>query len=298
MKIIILSRSFGLYSTQSLYKAAIARGHFVQIIDYMLCDMFIKNNKFTISFMGEELTEVDAIIPRIGVNVTDYGSLVIKHFEQLNVYTTMKSESLIRTRNKFGSLQLLAKNGIPVPDTAISWNFENLNNFIAEFGEHPAVIKLLSSTHGDGVFKSETAKSSSTLMEAFLRLNHEVLIQKFITESAGTDIRVFVVGNKVVAAMQRIAQNDEFRSNIHRGANAIPIRLTKEELKIAKESAKLMDLDIAGVDIMRSNKGPVVIEINASPGLEGIETTTKVNISKHIIQHIENKTKKYDNQWN
>ncbi|MBK7095280.1 MAG: RimK family alpha-L-glutamate ligase [Saprospiraceae bacterium] len=289
MNIVILSRSYALYSTQSLYKAAVNRGHHVRIIDYMMCDLFIKNGEFRIFHLGEELISVDAVIPRIGVNVTDYGSLVIRHFEQMNIFSTMSSESLIRTRNKFGSLQLLAKYGVPTPDTAISWNYENIEEFVNNFGSHPAVIKLLSSTHGEGVIKSDNSKMSSSLMEAFLKLNHDVLIQKFITESTGTDIRAFVVGNKLVAAMERIAQSGEFRSNIHRGALSKPIRLTKEEIRIAKESTKIMGLQIAGVDIMRSNSGPVVIEVNASPGLEGIETTTRVNVAKSIITHVENK---------
>ncbi|MEZ4907306.1 MAG: RimK family alpha-L-glutamate ligase [Saprospiraceae bacterium] len=296
MNILILSRSFSLYSTQSLYRAAISRGHYVQIVDYMLCDMFIKNNKYRVSFMGEELKNFDAIIPRIGVNVTDYGSLLIRHFEQMDIFTTLKSESLIRTRNKFGSLQLLANRGIPVPDTAISWNYENLEGFLKEFNYHPAVIKLLSSTHGEGVFKSDDIRTSATLMEAFLKLNHGILIQKFIEESSGTDIRAFVVGNRVVAAMKRTSQNEDFRSNMHRGAVALPIELTKEEIDIAKQATKIMGLDIAGVDIMRSKKGPLVIEVNASPGLEGIETTTKVNISKHIIKYIEYKVSKNGNK--
>jgi len=294
MNIVILSRSFALYSTQSLYKAAVNRGHHVRIIDYMMCDLYIKNGIFTIYHLGEELDSVDAIIPRIGVNVTDYGSLVIRHFEQMNIFTTMSSESLIRTRNKFGSLQLLANNGIPVPDTAISWNYENLDQFVNIFGTHPAVIKLLSSTHGDGVIRSDNPKMSTALMEAFLKLNHDVLIQRFITESTGSDIRAFVVGNKLVAAMERIAQTGEFRSNIHRGALSKPVRLTKEEIHIARESAKIMGLKIAGVDIMRSNKGPAVIEVNASPGLEGIETTTRVNVAKSIINYIEQKKKGSD----
>ena len=294
MNIVILSRSFALYSTQSLYKAAINKGHHVRIVDYMMCDLFIQNGKFKVFHNGQELDFVDAIIPRIGVNVTDYGSLVIRHFEQMNIFSTMSSESLIRTRNKFGSLQLLSNNGIPTPDTAISWNYDNLEEFVYNFGTHPAVIKLLSSTHGEGVIKSENQKMSTTLMEAFLKLNHDVLIQKFITESTGSDIRAFVVGNKLVAAMERIAQSGEFRSNIHRGAVSRPVRLTKEEIHIAKESTKIMGLKIAGVDIMRSNKGPVVIEVNASPGLEGIENTTKVNVAKNIITYIENKKKNPD----
>ena len=291
MNIVILSRSFSLYSTQSLYNAAVKRGHLVRIIDYMMCDLFIKNGVFKVFHLGEELNSADAIIPRIGVNVTDYGSLVIRHFEQMNIFSTMSSESLIRTRNKFGSMQLLASNGIPVPDTAISWNYDTLEEFVNNFGTHPAVIKLLSSTHGEGVIKSENAKMSTTLMEAFLKLNHDVLIQNFITESSGIDIRAFVVGNKLVAAMERIAQSGEFRSNIHRGAMSRPVRLTKEEIRIAKESTRIMGLKVAGVDIMRSHNGPVVIEVNASPGLEGIETTTRVNVAKSIITYIENKKK-------
>lgn len=288
MNILILSRNFGLYSTQSLYNAAVQRGHFVRVIDYMMCDLFVKNGRFRVFYQGEDLGHIDAIIPRIGVNVTDYGSLVVRHFEQMNVFTTLKSESLIRTRNKFGSLQLLAKNGIPVPDTAISWNYEGLDEFVSNFGIQPAVIKLLSSTHGDGVLKSDNLKMSASLMEIFLKLRQDVLIQKFITESSGSDIRAFVVGNKLVAAMERIAQKGEFRSNIHRGAISRPVQLTGEEVYISRQSAKIMGLQVAGVDIMRSRKGPLVIEVNASPGLEGIETTTRVNVARNIITYLEN----------
>lgn len=287
MNILILSRNFGLYSTQSLYNAAVQRGHFVRVIDYMMCDLFVKGGIFRISYQGADLGHIDAIIPRIGVNVTDYGSLVVRHFEQMNVFTTLKSESLIRTRNKFGSLQLLAKNGIPVPDSAISWNYEGLDDFIGNFGSHPAVIKLLNSTHGDGVLKSDTSKMSASLMETFLKLRQDVLIQKFITESSGSDIRAFVVGNKLVAAMERIAQKGEFRSNVHRGASSRSIKLTGEEVYIARQSAKIMGLQVAGVDIMRSRKGPLVIEVNASPGLEGIETTTRVDVARSIISYLE-----------
>lgn len=296
MNIVILSRSFALYSTQSLYRAAVNRGHFVQIIDHMMCDLFIENEKFGIKYLGDDLGKIDAIIPRIGINATDYGSFVIRQFELMNVITSLKSESLIRTRNKFGSLQLLARAGIPVPDTAISWNYDNLSEFVSNFGDHPAVIKLLSSTHGEGVIKSDNPKTSAALMEAFLKLNHDVLIQRFIKESSGTDIRAFVVGNKLVAAMERIAQEGEFRSNIHRGAVAKPVVLSKLEVNIARESTNILGLDVAGVDIMRSKNGPMVIEVNASPGLEGIETTTKVNVAKKIINYLEIKYKSNANR--
>ena len=176
----------------------------------------------------------------------------------------------------------------PVPDTAISWNYEGLDEFVSNFGIQPAVIKLLSSTHGDGVLKSDNLKMSASLMEIFLKLRQDVLIQKFITESSGSDIRAFVVGNKLVAAMERIAQKGEFRSNIHRGAISRPVQLTGEEVYISRQSAKIMGLQVAGVDIMRSRKGPLVIEVNASPGLEGIETTTRVNVARNIITYLEN----------
>ena len=287
MNIIILSRSTALYSTQSLYNAAVIRGHFVRVIDHLYCDLFMEKGKFSVYFNGRRLDHVDAIIPRIGATATEYGAYVIRHFEQMGVYTTLKSDSLVKARNKFTSLQILAGAGIAIPPTATTNYTDDLQGFLKMFGEHPLIIKLLSSTHGEGVIKSENPRISTTLIESFLKLKHKILIQKYIKESSGTDIRLFVVGDRVVAAMKRTAQAGEFRSNLHRGASSYKIIPTNQEINIAKKSARILGLHVAGVDILRSNHGPLVIEVNASPGLEGIETTTNVNVARSIISLIE-----------
>lgn len=291
MNIVILSRSSALYSTQSLYRAATLKGHFVQILDHMYCDLLIKDGVFKVFYNGYELQSIHAIIPRIGASATEYGSYVVRHFEQMGVFSVLKADSLLKARNKFVSLQVLAKNKIPIPSTSTTNYTEDLEAFLENFGDHPLIIKLLNSTHGEGVIKSDNSKVSITLLEAFLKLKHKILLQEFIKESSGTDIRAFVVGDRVVAAMERIAQKGEFRSNLHRGATSKIITLTNEEIAIAKKSARVLGLQVAGVDLLRSNKGPVVIEVNASPGLEGIETTTNINIARSIISLVERNSK-------
>ncbi len=291
MNIVILSRSSALYSTQSLYRAAALRGHFVQVIDHMYCDLYIKDGIFKVFYEDVELGDIHAIIPRIGASATVYGAAVVRHFENMNVYSVLKSDSLIRARNKFTTMQILAKNKIPVPSSAITNNPYEAETFLENFGEHPLLIKLLESTHGAGVIKSDNISISSSLIEAFLNQKNELLVQDFIKESSGIDIRVFVVGDRVVAAMIRKATGDEFRSNLHRGATAQSVKLTNEEITIAKKSARVLGLQVAGVDILRSNNGPMVIEVNASPGLEGIENTTNVDVAKSIISLIERSSK-------
>ncbi len=291
MNIIILSRGPALYSTQSIYKAAVARGHFVQIIDHLYCDLSIENGKLKVFYDGIELQSIHAVIPRIGSTATAYGSYVIRHFEQMGVYSLLKADSLLKARDKFTSLQILAKKGIPIPNTATTNFTDDLEGFVNIFGSHPLIIKLLNSTHGEGVIKSDSVKVSTTLLEAFLKLKHKILIQEYIKESSGTDIRAFVVGDKVVAAMERIAQKGEFRSNLHRGAISNIIKLSNEEISLAKKSTRILGLNVAGVDILRSNRGPLVLEVNASPGLEGIETTTNINIAKAIISFVERNAK-------
>ncbi len=291
MNIIILSRSAALYSTQSLYRAASMKGHFVRIIDHMYCDLLIENGISKVYYNGYELQGIHAIIPRIGATATEFGSYVIRHFENMGVYSVLKPESLLKARNKFTCLQILAKKGIPIPNTATTNYTDDLEGFLDFFPEHPLIIKLLNSTHGEGVIKSDNPAVSATLLEAFLNLKHKVLVQEFIKESSGTDIRAFVVGDKVVAAMERNAIEGEFRSNLHRGGNSRSIKLSNEEVSIAKKSARILGLQVAGVDILRSNKGSMVIEVNASPGLEGIETTTNVNIARSIISLVERNSK-------
>ncbi len=291
MNIIILSRSSALYSTQSLYRAAAMKGHFVQVIDHMYCDLLIEDGMSKVFYNGYELQGIHAIIPRIGATATEYGSYVIRHFENRGVYSVLKSESLLKARNKFTCLQILSRNGIPIPNTATTNYSEDLDGFLELFSEHPIIIKLLNSTHGEGVIKSDNSSVSATLLEAFLNLKHKVLVQEFIKESSGTDIRAFIVGDRVVAAMRRTAVGGEFRSNLHRGGSSTSIKLTNEEISLAKKSARILGLQIAGVDILRSNKGPMVIEVNASPGLEGIETTTNVNIARSIISLVERNSK-------
>ncbi len=291
MNIVILSRSSALYSTQSLYRAAALRGHFVQVVDHMYCDLYIKDGVFKVFYEDIELGDIHAIIPRIGASATIYGAAVVRHFENMNVYSVLKSDSLVRARNKFTAMQILAKNNIPIPSSAITNNPYEVETFLENFGEHPLLIKLLESTHGSGVIKSDNVSISSSLIEAFLNQKNELLVQDFVKESSGVDIRAFVVGEKVVAGMIRKAVGDEFRSNLHRGATAESVKLTNEEISVAKKSARVLGLQVAGVDILRSNKGPVVIEVNASPGLEGIENTTDVDIAKSIILLIERSAK-------
>lgn len=291
MRIIILSRSAELYSTRRIYNAARKRNHFVRIIDHMHCDLVVQNGGNEIYYNGQSLNGYDAIIPRIGHTATTYGSAVIRQFESMGVVSTLDCEPLLRARDKLSCLQLLSSHGVKIPKTIYANNqffLEEMTNKIANF---PKVIKLLSGTHGLGVIKVDDRRTMESIMEAFIELKQKALVQEFIKESSGSDIRAFVVDGQVVASMKRQAQAGEFRSNLHRGATAESVQLTEEETSTALRSVEIMGLHVAGVDMLRSNDGPLVLEVNASPGLEGIETTTKVDVAGHIIDYIEKKVK-------
>jgi|SRR5688500_7090420 len=288
MRILILSRSPILYSTHSLVMAARRRGHSVRVVDHMQCDLTILDGKLGVRYQGEFIGRPDAVIPRIGSSVTSYGAAVVRHFEMMQVYCVVTTEALLRARDKRTAAQHLAANGLPVPDsvfTAMPENVELMLNLLGD--QYPVVIKTLNSTQGQGVILGESFTSSRSIAEAFIRLREEIMLQRFVEEAKGKDIRVFVVGGKVIATMERSAQNGEFRSNLHRGASSNKVRISKEEETMALRAAELMGLEVAGVDILRSEKGPLILEINASPGLEGIEGTTGIDIAGSIIKFVE-----------
>jgi len=287
MNIAILSRGPTLYSTQSLLRAGVQRGHQMRIIDHARCHLLIQQGKPQIFYDNIRLSHIDAIIPRIGASITNQGAAVIEHFEMMNVFSLLQASALQQARDKMRSLQKLSRSGIPVPKTALVSPTEELRPIINAVGGLPVVIKLLESTHGQGVVMANTHQQARSIIEAFQKLRERVLIQEFIKEANGADIRALVVGSEVVAVMKRQAIDGEFRSNLHRGANAFRDQLTNEEKEIVKQTVKLMNLEVAGVDLLRSSRGPLIIEVNASPGLEGIETITGVRVGSKIIRHLE-----------
>lgn len=288
MKVLILSRSPILYSTHSLVMAARRRGHQVRVVDHLQCDLTILDGRLGVRYQGDFLGRPDALIPRIGSSVTSYGAAVVRQFEMMGVYTVVSTDALLRARDKRTSLQYLAAHQLPVPDSIFTGMPENVDVSLSLLGDqYPVVIKLLNSTQGQGVILGESHHAAQSIAEAFLRMREEVLLQRFIEESKGRDVRVFIVGGKVVATMERNAQNGEFRSNLHRGALSKKVRISGEEESIALRAAELMGLEVAGVDLLRSNQGPLILEVNASPGLEGIEGTTGIDISGHIIRFVE-----------
>ena len=296
MKIAVLSRNRKLYSTRRLIEAAETRGHEVHVFDVLRCYMNITSMRPSIHYKGEELTGFDAVIPRIGASVTFYGAAVLRQFEMLGVYPLAESVAITRSRDKLRSLQLLARKGIGLPVTGFAHSPDDIQDMLQMVGGAPAVIKLLEGTQGIGVVLAETKKAAESVIEAFMGLKANILIQEFIKEAGGADIRCLVVGGKVVAAMKRQGKEGEFRSNLHRGGSAAVVRLTPEERSTAVRAASIMGLNVCGVDILRSNHGPVVMEVNSSPGLEGIETSTQKDVAGTIIEFIEknaqpNKTK-------
>ncbi len=293
LNIALLSRGPGLYSTQSLFRAARRRGHYVRVVDHGQVSLLIEQGIPQVMYEGGRLVGMDAVIPRIGASVTDYGAAVIRQFELMEVYTATRSEALIMARDKLKCLQILSAGGIAVPKTVMAGMPEALPRLIDMLGGTPVVVKMLESTHGVGVVLAESRNTAISVVEAFTKLGQPVMLQEFIEEAAGTDVRAFVVGKKVVASMLRQAQAGEFRSNLHRGASATPTELSPEEEETVLHAARLMNLEIAGVDILRSKRGPLVMEVNASPGLEGIETTTKVDIAGAIIENLERGVEKY-----
>jgi ribosomal protein S6--L-glutamate ligase len=292
MKIAILSRRHDLYSTTRLVEAAAVRGHKADVIDTLHCYMNIASGKPTIHFKGAELQNYDAVIPRIGASVTFYGAAVVRQFEMMNVYCVNDSVAITRARDKLRSLQLLSKKGIGLPTTGFAHSVDQVQDLIKMVGGPPLIIKLLEGTQGVGVVLVETAKAARSMIEAFLGLKANILVQEYIKEAEGADIRCFVVGGKVVGAMKRQAKSEEFRSNLHRGGQASEVEISEEEHSMAIRSAQVMGLHVAGVDIVRSHRGPLVIEVNASPGLEGIEKATGKDVAGAIIQFIEKKVMK------
>ncbi|MFT4863326.1 MAG: ribosomal protein S6--L-glutamate ligase [Pseudohongiellaceae bacterium] len=291
MKIAILSRNAKLYSTRRLIEAAKDRGHEVRVLDALRCYMNITSHRPSIHYKGEDLSGFDAIIPRIGASVTFYGTAVLRQFEMMGVYPLNESVAVSRSRDKLRAAQLLSRKGIGLPITGFANKPDDINDLIKMVGGAPLVIKLLQGTQGIGVVLAETKKAAETVIESFLGLNISVLVQEFIGEAGGSDIRCFVIGDKVVAAMKRQGAEGEFRSNIHRGGSASLVRITPEERSTAVRAAKTMGLNVCGVDILRSNHGPVVMEVNSSPGLEGIENATGKDVASQIITFIEKNMK-------
>ena len=291
MKIAIISRNSKLYSTSRMVEEAQEKGHEVRVIDPLLCYMTIASQRPTIHYKGQELSGFDPIIPRIGASITFYGTAVVRQFEMMNVYSVNESVAISRSRDKLRSLQLLARKGIGLPVTGFAHSTKYTNDLIKLAGGAPLVIKLLEGTQGIGVVLAETDKASESVIEAFRGLKQNILVQEFIKEAGGADIRCFVIGDKVVAAMKRQGGEGEFRSNLHRGGNASIVRLTPQERLTAVRAAKIMGLNVAGVDLLRSNHGPVIMEVNSSPGLEGIEKATEKNVAGMIIDFIEKQAK-------
>ena len=291
MKIAILSRGPKLYSTSRLKEAGLARGHKVQVVDYLRCSMDITSHRPKMFYKGEPLEGFDAVIPRIGASNTFYGTAVVRQFEMMHVYSLNESQAISRSRDKLRSLQLLSRAGVGLPVTAFAHSPRDVTNVIETVGGAPLVVKLLEGTQGIGVVLCETKSAAESVIEAFRGLNAYILAQEFIEEAGGMDIRCFVVGGKVVASMKRQGAEGEFRSNLHRGGNAAKIKITPEERTTAVRAAKVMGLSVSGVDLLRSNHGPVVMEVNSSPGLEGIEAATGVDVAGKIIEHIEKNAK-------
>jgi len=291
MKIAILSRNEALYSTKALVNAAQKRGHEVHIIDYLHCYMNITSKKPAIHYHGKVLPTFDAIIPRIGAKRTFYGTAVVRQLETMGTYSINPSIAITRSRDKLRSHQLLAMKGIDMPLTGLAHSPENLDDLIDTMGGAPLIIKLVEGTQGVGVVLAETKKAVKSVVQTLMGLNANIIIQEYIEEAKGADIRCFVVGEKVVASMMRTAESGEFRANIHRGAKAESIKITKAEREIAIKAAKVMGLRMAGVDFIRSERGPLVLEINSSPGLEGIETVTQKDVAGLVITHIEKHAK-------
>jgi ribosomal protein S6--L-glutamate ligase len=287
MKIAILSRNKNLYSTRRLVEAAESRDHAVQVIDVLRCYMNITSLRPTIHYRGEVLDGFDAVIPRIGASITFYGTAVLRQFEMMNVFPLNESVAVTRSRDKLRSAQLLARRGIGMPVTGFAHNPDDIQDLLKEAGGAPVVIKLLEGTQGIGVVLAETNKAAESVIQAFMGLKANIMVQEFIKEAGGADIRCFVVGDKVVAAMKRQGPEGEFRSNLHRGGAASLVKLTPGERSTAVRAAKIMGLGVCGVDLLRSNHGPVVMEVNSSPGLEGIETASGKDVAGIIMQHLE-----------
>lgn len=287
MKIAVLSRNPRLYSTRRLVEAGQQRGHEMVVIDTLRAYMNIASHKPQIHYRGQAMDGFDAVIPRIGASVTFYGCAVLRQFEMMGVYPLNESVAISRSRDKLRALQLLSRKGIGLPVTGFAHSPDDIPDLIQMVGGAPLVIKVLEGTQGMGVVLAETHKAAESVIEAFLGLKQDIMVQEYIQEAGGADIRCFVVGDKVIASMKRQAKAGEFRSNLHRGGSASLIKITPEERMTAVRAARVMGLNVAGVDILRSNHGPLVMEVNSSPGLEGIETTTGKDVAGIIVEHLE-----------
>ncbi|GHC19750.1 30S ribosomal protein S6--L-glutamate ligase [Aidingimonas halophila] len=287
MHIALLSRNRTLYSTRRLIEAAEARGHSVRVVDTLRCYMNIASHRPSIHYKGEEIESFDAIIPRIGASITFYGCAVLRQFEMMGTYVLNDNVSITRSRDKLRSLQLLSRKGIGLPVTGFAHSPDDIPDLIKMVRGAPLVIKLLEGTQGIGVVLAETNQAAESVIQAFMGMKANIMVQEYIKEARGADIRCLVIGDKVVASMKRQAIEGEFRSNLHRGGSASVIRITPEERSTAIRAAKAMGLRVAGVDLLRSNHGPVIMEVNSSPGLHGIETATGKDIAGLIIDHLQ-----------
>ncbi|MEJ2060669.1 MAG: 30S ribosomal protein S6--L-glutamate ligase [Gammaproteobacteria bacterium] len=293
MKILILSRNKKLYSTRRLVEAAEQRGHEAVVADPLKCVFDITSARQSIFYKNVELSDIDAVIPRIGASITFYGAAVLRQFEMMGVFPLNESVAIGRSRDKLRSLQLLARKGVGMPVTGFAHSPADIRQVINLVGGAPVVIKLLEGTQGKGVVLAETRKAAESVIDAFRELNANFLVQQFVKEAGGSDIRCLVIGNKVVASMMRQAREGEFRSNLHRGGNASHVKLTPAERATAVKAARTMGLNVAGVDIVRSDHGPLVLEVNSSPGLEGIEAITGRDIAGMIVEFIESNARPY-----
>lgn len=289
MHIVVLSRNSKLYSTRRLVEAIEEAGHRATVLDHLKCDIVSEKDNPCIFYRGEKVTGVDAIIPRIGASVTFYGSAVVRQFEMMKVFTAVESQALVRARDKLRSLQILARAGVGMPKTVFTNYSTEVRKIIDSVGGAPLIIKLLEGTQGVGVVLAPTQKAAESMIQAFHSMRARVIVQEFVKEAKGEDIRAFVVDGKVVGAMKRKGKEGEFRSNLHRGGSTELIKLSKEERKAALIAAKSMGLSIAGVDMLESERGPLILEVNSSPGLEGIESSTGKNIAASIINYVERK---------
>lgn len=287
MKLAILSRNKKLYSTRRLLEAAESRGHEVRIVDYLRCYMNITSRNPSIHYKGEKLPPFDAVIPRIGANRTFYGTAVVRQFEAMGTFALSSSISITRSRDKLRSLQLMSRDGIGLPVTGFAHSPNDIKDLIKIASGAPLIIKLLEGTQGVGVVLAETHKAAESVIQAFMGVNANIIVQQYIEESKGADIRCIVLGGKVIASMKRQSAPDDFRSNLHQDGQATLVKITKDERETAVRAAKVMGLKFAGVDLLRSNSGPVVMEVNSSPGLEGIETITQKDIAGMVVEYIE-----------
>jgi len=287
LNILVLSRNKSLYSTRRLTEEIENRGHKYLVLDHLKCDIVIEQDHPSVYYQGEKIIGIDAVIPRIGASVTFYGAAVVRQFEMMNIFTSVESQSLVRSRDKLRSLQILARSGVGMPKTVFTNYSKEVKKIIESVGGTPLIVKLLEGTQGYGVVLAPTRKAAESIIDAFHSMKARVIVQEFIEEAGGADIRAFVVDNKVVGAMKRQGKEGEFRSNLHQGGSGTEIKLSAKEKKAALTAAKAMGLSIAGVDLLQSKRGPLVLEVNSSPGIEGIEKVTGKNIAGEIIEFVE-----------